>query len=117
MKQSTKAVLLSALVLPGLGHMLLKQYRRGVPLMLAALAAVSVYLAVAIQSALGIMDRINSGEVALDEAAISSLVSDSVSSSDSTLMNISVTVLVVCWLIGIIDSYRLGLARDKRETD
>jgi len=44
-------------------------------------------------------------------------VSDSVSSTDSTLMNISVAVLVVCWLIGIIDSYRLGLASDKQVTD
>ena len=54
MKRSSKAALLSGLIFPGIGHMVLKQYLRG-----------------------------------------------------SVLI-----ILGACWLIGIIDSYRLGIAKD-----
>jgi len=114
MKQSVKAALLSALVLPGLGHVMLKKYRRGVLLMLVALAAASDYLALTMQSALILVDRITGGEIPLDEAAISSLVSDPVSGTGGVLLPLSALVFIACWLIGIIDAYRLGRVEEKR---
>jgi hypothetical protein len=42
MKKSSKAALLSGLIFPGIGHMVLKQYLRGSVLMFSALAAFSV---------------------------------------------------------------------------
>ena len=44
MKRSTRAVLLSGLVFPGLGHIFLKQYLRGSILVLIALATASVII-------------------------------------------------------------------------
>ena len=45
--------------------------------------------------------------------AIAKMVSNSTSGADSFIENIAVIVLVACWLIGIIDSYRLGVAQEK----
>lgn len=108
MKKSTKAVLLSGLVCPGLGHVALKHYRRGWALMIVALIAVSVIAVEAFKSALNVVDRINSGEIPLDTGAINAAIADSSSGGDSLRVNISIMVFIACWLIGIIDSYRIG---------
>ena len=112
MTRSTKAALLSGLIFPGIGHMVLKQYLRGSVLMLAALIAVSVIVTAAIQRALTVVERINSGEIPIETRAISDAIANSTSGPDSLIVTISVIVLGACWLIGIIDSYRLGIAQE-----
>ncbi len=113
MTRSTKVALLSGLVFPGIGHMVLKQYLRGSALMISALIASSVIVTVVIQRALTIVDRINSGDIPVETGAIAEMVSNSTNGADSLIENISVIVLGACWLIGIVDSYRLGIAQEK----
>ncbi len=113
MKRSSKAALLSGLIFPGIGHIVLKQYLRGSVLMLFALVALSVIVTRIYQRALTIVDRINSGDIPVDTGAIAEMVSNSTSGADSFIENIAVIVLGACWLIGIIDSYRLGVAQEK----
>jgi len=113
MTRSTKAALLSGLVFPGIGHMVLKKYLRGSALIISALIASSIIVTVVIQRALTIVDRINSGDIPVETGAIAEMVSNSTNGADSLIENISVIVLGVCWLIGIIDSYRLGIAQEK----
>ena len=81
--------------------------------MLFALVALSVIVARIYQRALTIVDRINSGDIPVDTAAIADMVSNSTSGGVSLIDNIAVVVLGACWLIGIIDSYRLGVAQEK----
>jgi hypothetical protein len=50
--------------------MILKQYRRGSVSMLSALAALSVIVSKAINQALTIVDRINSGEISVEAGTI-----------------------------------------------
>ena len=113
MKRSSKAALLSGPVIPGIGHIVLKQYLRGSVLMLFALVALSVIVTGIYQRALTIVDRINSGDIPVDTGAIAEMVSNSTSAADSSTGNIALAVLGVCWLVGIIDSYRLGVAQEK----
>ncbi len=113
MKRSSKAALLSGLIFPGIGHMVLKQYLRGSVLMLSALVAFSVIVTRVFQRALTIVDRINSGDFPVDTGAIAEMVSNSTNGADSLIENTAVIVLGACWLIGTIDSYRLGIAQEK----
>ncbi len=114
MRRSTKAALLSGLVFPGIGHMVLKQYLRGSALIISALIASSVIVTAVIQRVLTIIvDRINSGEIPVEAGAIAEIISNSTNGAGSLIENISVIVLGACWLIGIIDSYRLGIAQEK----
>jgi hypothetical protein len=113
MKRSSKAALLSGLIFPGIGHIVLKQYLRGSVLILFSLVALSVIVTRIYQQALTIVDRINSGDIPVDAGAIADMVSNSTSAADNLIENIALLVLVACWLIGIIDSYRLGVAQEK----
>ena len=113
MKISSKAALLSGLIFPGIGHIVLRQYLRGSVLMLFAVAALSVVVTRIYQRALTIVDRINSGDIPVDSGAIAEMVSNSTGGAESFIENIAVFVLGACWLIGIIDSYRLGVSHEK----
>jgi len=113
MTKSTKVALLSGLIFPGIGHIVLKHYLRGSILMLSALVAFSVIVTRVFQRALTIVDRIDSGDIPLETGAIAEVVSNSTSGADSLIESTAVIVLGACWLIGIIDSYRLGVAQEK----
>jgi hypothetical protein len=108
MTKSTKAALLSGLVFPGIGHFVLKQYVRGSILMLVAIIAMSAIVRIVFQQAQAIFDRVASGEISVETAAISTLVADPSSDSDSFISSVAMTVFLACWLFGIIDSYRVG---------
>ena len=113
MTKSTKAALLSGLIFPGFGHMFLKQYIRGSILMLSTLVALSVIVTNAIKQALTIVNRINTGDVPVETGTITELVSYSASGAEDSTLNIAALVVGLCWLIGIIDSYRLGIIQKK----
>jgi len=108
MKKSAKAALLSGLVFPGVGHLYLGSRLRGLPLLAAALAALSVIVTIAYRNAQLIVDRILSGDVPMETGAVAQAISETTSAADSLANSIAVVVLVACWLAGIVDSYRLG---------
>jgi len=113
MKKSSKAALLSALIFPGTGHLFLRNYLRGFGLLVTSLAALSVVVIRAYQKAQLIVDQIVSGNVPMETGAITQAVANSTTSTDRLIDNIAVIVLLVCWLAGILDSYRLGAKQDQ----
>jgi len=112
-KKSSKAALLSALVFPGIGHLYLKSVMSGIALVATALAAITYVISKAIERALQISEKLQSGDVPLDIETITELVSQQSSGTDVLRLNIATTVFIVCWLIGIFDSYRVGNGQDK----
>lgn len=112
MKRSTKAALLSALVFPGLGHMYLKLYAHGIILSAGAASAIYYIVSDVVGTALAVTEKIQSGDVPLDMAAITDLVSQQ-SSSVEQQTNVAMIALLVCWVIGVADSYRKGRSYEK----
>jgi hypothetical protein len=111
-RYSIKAALLSGLVFPGVGHLYLRRYLRGV-LLAAGAAALSYFLiSVAVNSAFDIAGKIQSGDVPLNAESVSELVSEA-SQSNERSTDIATMILLALWAIGIVDSYREGRAREK----
>lgn len=112
MKSSTKAALLSCLVFPGAGHFYLKRFALGV--LLSFGAAVAVYFVVlgAMSAAFAVAEKIQSGGVPLDVKTIAELVSEQTRTGED-ISNSALILLIVSWLIGIFDSYRIGRALEK----
>ena len=108
MKNSTKAVLLSALVFPGAGHFFLKKIVFGVALVGIALVALSILASHAVNKALHIVDKIQSGEVQLDITVVTELISQQPMGAEAQAINIATVILITVWLVGVIDSYRTG---------
>ena len=113
MTRSIKVALLSGLVFPGIGHLALKQYPRGLVFLLAALAALSVIVIKAVEQALAIVASINSGEISVEPGAIVDMASMPISGTGDSTLNIASLVFVAVWIVGILDSYRLGADQEK----
>ncbi len=105
MSKSTTAAILSALVLPGAGHLYLKKFVRGIALITISLACAAVVVNHAIQQASLILDEIDLETAALDPGQVSALLTQAQGASGDGL---AMLVLAGCWVVGIVDAYRLG---------
>lgn len=114
MKISTKAALISAFVLPGAGHFFLKKYISGAVLFGTALSSLYYLITIAVEKALLIVEKIQNGDVQLDALSITELTSNQTTGTESQLVDIVTATLIICWLIGVIDSYRAGRVLDKK---
>jgi len=115
MQKSTKAALLSALIFPGAGHMYLKKYVRGILLFAVSSLALYSLIAKTVESALQIVDKIQSSYVEPDVAALIELVAKQLTDTGHGVMSLdfALAIFTLCWLIGIIDSYRVGSVLEK----
>lgn len=115
-KKSTKAILWSAFIFPGTGHMLLKRYIPFVVLAGIALSATLTIMHFVINQALLITDKVLKGEVEPDIFVIRTLIAEQQATNGSVIIDIASYALLAVWLISIIDCYRLAKA-DKRKMD
>ncbi len=113
MKKSIKAALYSGLVFPGIGHFFLKRHIVGFALFLPTLFAATVFLNDVWHKAWSIVEKIERGEVPWDPDVIVSLVSATQDVPVSLSVKIAIYVMLGCWVIGMIDAYRLGSIEEK----
>lgn len=111
MSRALKASLLSALVFPGLGHIYLKRRLRGLLLAGVALVALVLVMSNAVDTALQLSDAILSGELQPDSASIAAALAAQPPDADAVLVNGAYAALLIAWLFGIIDAWRIGARR------
>ena len=112
MNNALKGAFLSGLVLPGLGQVVLKCYRRGVVIMLTVLVSMTVIIIVAVQKAFTIFRIIESGGGTIDMNTISNAVTQASKTSDSLIFNFALILMTFCWIFGIVDAFRIGKKKD-----
>ncbi len=112
MSNALKGALLSGLVFPGFGQVILKHYKRGIVLMLTVLAGLSVVVVKAVQQALAVLDQIKSEGGVIGMSTISKAADQASTNSDSRMVNLVLLLIVLCWIIGIVDAYMIGRKRD-----
>ncbi|MDR7048515.1 hypothetical protein J2X54_000963 [Duganella sp. 3397] len=106
MKAKTKAVLISALLFPGLGHFVLKRAMRGCLFIVPTLLAIGVLLRTTLTLADQLVAEIQSGALPLDVPVIMARIS--ASGGDDASTNLASLVLVVCWLGAVLDAWWLA---------
>jgi len=116
MKNATKGALFSALLFPGLGQIILKRYVRGSVIAVTVLAAVSLFIVKAVKTALTIVDRLDleSGSVSMNDINDAAIQATAVSAN--LLLNITLVVILLCWIFSTIDAYRIGRKMDLLES-
>ena len=115
MRKSVKAALFSALLFPGSGHFVLRKHVRGALLAGISIACLYVLVSTAVEIARQISDEIVSGRIPLDSARITDEVAMRSAGDDSLGTRLSTYLLIGCWLVGIVDSWRAGRRQDARE--
>lgn len=105
MTQTIKAVLLSALLFPGAGQILLKRYVTGLALAGTALIALSVLIYRAIQDAEAIAAQILQGKIAPDTNAIIDALAQQRQHADSSMATLCTQLLIASWIISIAHAW------------
>lgn len=113
MNNSIKGALLSGLIFPGFGQVILKRYRRGFILMFTVFASLMVIAIKAVQHALAILETLEMQGGTIDMEKVTDAAAQAVSASDSAIYNIGLLLIVACWIFGIIDAYRIGREKDR----
>jgi hypothetical protein len=111
-KKSTKAVLLSGLVFPGLGHLYLKRWITGI--VLSGITAFALYyiFSIAVDIAIHVSQMIESGSIQPDVANLTNEILQQLGTVEHQTDLASLTLLV-CWVTGIVGSYWQGRSQDK----
>jgi len=112
MNNSLKGALLSGLVFPGLGQVVLKHYKRGVVIMLTVLVSLSVIIIEAVQKAFAILEKIELDGGTIDMNTISNAATQASTTSGSLIFSFALLLIIFCWIIGVVDAFRIGKKKD-----
>jgi beta-lactamase regulating signal transducer with metallopeptidase domain len=115
MKNSIKGAVFSGLVFPGLGQVVLRHYKRGVALALAVTLSLLVVVVKALRQAFAILEKIEAEGRVIDMSTISSVAAQTSTTSDSLVYNVVLLLIILLWILGIVDAYRLGRKKDLEE--
>ena len=115
MNNSLKGAFLSGLVFPGLGQVILKHYRRGAVLMLTVSVSLLVIVMKAVQQARAILEKIESEAGVITMSTISNAATQASTTSKSIIFNLVLLLIILCWIIGVVDAYRIGKKKDIEE--
>ena len=107
MKQSTKVTLLSLLVFPGIGHLVLKKYAIAFGF-IASFAYLLLGLVKDIHDKTQqVIESIIRGEIPIEVSAIRQALIDQGALENPNLTNISYILLII-WAIAAFDAYRIA---------
>ncbi len=109
MSNALKGVLLSALVLPGLGQFVLKRRLRGALIMLAVVALLGTMIVQALGKALTILENIDIQVDQVDISVIQDAVRQATTGFDASLSG----MFILGWFLAAVDAYLLGKKLDR----
>ena len=115
MKEANKSALISAFIYPGVGHLYLRKWISGCLLVAIASWALFFIIGNIMARAMAITDKIISGQLEPDIAVIRQLILQAQSDAVAQQLSTATTALIIVWIVGIIDSYRLGRAKDTQQ--
>lgn len=116
MKNALKGALLSGLVFPGLGQIVLKQHRKGAFLIFVVLSSLIMFVTVAVQQAMAVLDKIQAGGGTLDSETIARTANQVTTNQASLLLNLLLLFMICCWVFGVIDAYMIGRRKDVEDS-
>ncbi len=115
MRRSLKGALLSGLVFPGYGQFVMKHYIRGIALMIIGFACLVVIGVKVQQQTFSVLEKIQYSGGAIDMSEILNSVNLVDTTSGNAIYRFASFLLLFCWIIGIIDAYRMGWRKDLEE--
>jgi len=111
MKKTTKVTLLSLIVFPGIGHLVLKKYEIALGFIASFAYLLLSFIGDIINRSQKVIDSIIRGEIPLEINAISeALAKQGILASEQ--QPILVYLLLALWIFAALDSYRLAKKLD-----
>lgn len=114
MSSAIKAVLLSAFVMPGAGHWHLKSYTKAAVITATIFVCIGLIVREAVIRTQVVIEKIQADGSTFDFSRIFELTKQAIQQGDTQLVAIATYTIIGCWLLGLLDAYRLGRQADKK---
>ncbi|MFZ1986851.1 MAG: hypothetical protein WAU91_20740 [Desulfatitalea sp.] len=116
MTYAFKGLLLSGLVYPGLGQIILKRCLRGVAFILAATLGLVTVVVQAARMALTILEKIdlNRGVVGPDQ--ILQVTHQAMAEANTILYKLAIALIICSWIYSAVDAFLLGRCMDRERS-
>jgi len=108
MKLSTRAAIYSGLVFPGAGYFVVKKTIHGAVAFLITFAGLAVVMIEAFHKAQIIADKIVMGAIPIDIGVIREQILTTPGVFSTPVVSAISIVIGLVWLVGIVDSWRIG---------
>lgn len=108
MNAATKAALFNALLFPGWGQIYLKNYKKGISIIIAIIAGVISILRSVTQATVDILkiSPFKKGTITL--TSIVQLAINSIKAIDRYYLFLILSSMILLWIFSIIDAYQIG---------
>jgi TM2 domain-containing membrane protein YozV len=108
MNQAVKAAIFSALLFPGWGQIYLKNYKRGIAIILPTLFCIISLCFVIIRVAINVIKASPLKKGTIDMQSVLKIAADSVQVLNSRYIVFILLPIFILWIISIVDAYLLG---------
>lgn len=115
MNNSIKGALLSGLVFPGVGQLVLRHYRRGIAFILTVSILLLAIVVKMVQQAFTILEKIEAEGGVLSMNTIMNAVTQASIPSEGLTFKLLIFLVIFSWIIGVVDGYRVGKKKDKED--
>lgn len=116
MQRSTKALLLSGLIFPGCGYFAVQQAKKAWATIVIAMASLAFMFKFILDLAEPLMQKIQAGDLPADPELMSTILHQSIASSDTRLYYAAFGLLILLWLVSCIDGFIAGKRLDQQNT-
>ena len=108
MNLATKAALFNALIFPGWGQIYLRNYKKGIFIIIASLAGVVSILLSVVQTTIAILKiaPIKKGTVTFN--AVIQLTINAIKALNLSYLFLILLSMILLWIFSIIDAYQIG---------
>jgi len=108
MNLATKAALLNALILPGWGQIYLRNYKKGISIIIASLAGVVSILLSVVQTTIAILKIAPFKKGTVTFSAVIQLTINAIKALNLSYLFLILLSMILLWIFSIIDAYMVG---------
>lgn len=115
MSNALKGILLSALIFPGAGQIILARYGRGALFFGAAFISGLLCVMAIVRKAVVILQQFAAQGEAVTLPKIMSTAAEASTTGSTLFLKASFLVFFCCWLFAVVDAWRIGKELDEKE--
>ena len=108
MSRALKALLMSALIIPGAGHFYLRRFKSGLVFLLLSGVSLTIIITHLANLAHQVLDQVNAGKISLNATAIRQALNGQLALQSPALVTIAWGILITAFLVCLADAYRIG---------
>jgi TM2 domain-containing membrane protein YozV len=117
MNLATKAALFNALLFPGWGQIYLRNYKKGVLIIIASLAGVVSILLSVVQTTIAILKIAPFKKGTVTFSAVIQLTINAIRALNLSYLFLILSSIILLWIFSIVDAYLLGKKEMEKTVD